>query len=217
MNATRHTLRRPRIGSVAASGFVLSAIVMLVGALTPGYNESTETVSRLASPGQPFALLAQAGFVLYGILVLVGAGPLGDSVPDKKRLLGGLISLYGAAALTAGLASKDGPHGTHPTASGIHVDATVLGGAAIISAMIVVAVGSPHAIARRTSTVTASLTCATALTFKVMWGSPFYGLIERVLLALPAMWLSALASTRQADGYPPAGPGFAERSGVLGV
>lgn len=165
--------------SVAA----LVTTIVVVGALTPGYSQSSDTVSRLASPGQPFALVASAGFILYGLLVLAGALTFGD------RLVGRLVAVYGAAAVVAGLAPKDPPDGVPTLASQVHVDATIVGGVAIIAAMAIVAMRSRRVRSSRLSAACCLLTCSLAIAFRFAWGSPIYGLIERAMLAVAMVWL----------------------------
>jgi hypothetical protein len=46
---------RVRLGCVAVSVVMLAAAVIVIGALTPGYNQWSDAVSRLASPGERWA------------------------------------------------------------------------------------------------------------------------------------------------------------------
>ena len=175
------------------SGVVLATTVGFVGALTPDYDDRAETVSRLGSPGQPLALLARSGLVLYGVMVLVGAGLLGRHAPGRERIVGALTALYGAAAVAAGWAPKDAPLAAHTLTSRVHVGATLVGGAAILFTMVLVARTSPLAATRRTAIVVAILSGVVTIIFTCAWGTPVYGTIERCLLALPALWLVGLA------------------------
>lgn len=176
------------------SAGVLAATVMVVGAMTPGYRPWADTVSRLGSPGQPYAATARAGFVLYGLLVLAGAA----AVRGPRWLVG----LYGTAAVVAGLAPKDAAGQPHTALSALHVQATILGGAAIVASMLAVAWdGDWSASYRRASLATAGATVAAAVVFRLTWGSPVYGLVERVLLAVPAAWV-AWAAPRTVGPYP---------------
>jgi hypothetical protein len=170
-----------------ASVVVLVSTIVVVGAVTPGYGQARDTVSRLASPGQPFALLAALGFVSYGALVLLGARSF------QSRLVGRLTAVYGVTAVIAGLAPKDLPGDMHTLTSQIHVDATIVGGIAIIAAMATVGVRSPRLAERRLSLLFAVVTGSMALAFRLAWGSPIYGLLERSLLALAMGWLAWIA------------------------
>ncbi|MEO7556318.1 MAG: DUF998 domain-containing protein [Acidimicrobiales bacterium] len=176
-----------------ASAWVLTTTVVVIGALTPGYSPMRDTISRLASEGQAFAPQARAAFVLYGGLVLVGAGALGCHAPGRQRGLAALIRVFGATAVVAGLAPKALATEPGTRSSHIHVAATVVGGAAILTALILVALHSPSVALRRASLVVAVLTATAVLVFRFSWGSPTYGLVERVVIAPAAFWISALA------------------------
>jgi hypothetical protein len=54
---------RIRLGCAAASAVVFALAVIVIGSLTPGYDQWSDAVSRLASPGEPWALAA--GIVKY--------------------------------------------------------------------------------------------------------------------------------------------------------
>jgi hypothetical protein len=65
---------RSRLGCAAASAAVFALAVIVIGSLTPGYDQWSDAVSQLASPGEPWALAARAAFAAYGLLVVAGAG-----------------------------------------------------------------------------------------------------------------------------------------------
>jgi len=52
---------RIRLGCTAASVAMFTAAVVVLGALTPGYNQWSDTVSRLGSPGERWALVGANG------------------------------------------------------------------------------------------------------------------------------------------------------------
>jgi len=56
---------RVRLGCAATSAAVFASAVILIGSLTPGYDQWSDPVSRLASPGEPWALAARAAFAAY--------------------------------------------------------------------------------------------------------------------------------------------------------
>jgi hypothetical protein len=133
------------------SAVVLAVTVVAIGAVTPGYRPWADTVSRLGSPGQPHAWAARAAFVLYGLLVLAGA----SAACGSHRL----VRLYGVAAIVAGVAPKDPPGSHHTLLSAIHVDATMLGGVAILIAMLAVGCdGRSSSTCRRGSLAAAGIT-----------------------------------------------------------
>ncbi len=175
---------------------------MVVGALTPAYSYRADTVSRLGSPGEPYALLERTGVGLYGLLVIVGAGPLGRRAPGKERLVAGAITVYGAAAVVAGVAPKDLPGAPHTVMSKVHVDATLAGGLGIVVAMVLVGLRSSSPVERWASTVVASLTACGVVIFERCWGSGVYGLVERGLLAFAALWVVGLALGALSDEHP---------------
>jgi hypothetical membrane protein len=182
------------LGCVAASVGVLVLAVIVLGSLTPGYDQGADAVSRLASPGEPWALAAQAAFVAYGLLVLAGAGALRPCAGRYGRLLACCLTIYGLAGLVAGVAPKDQPGAPHTTVSEVHVVACVLAGALAIAAMTLVSSGGPTRATRRTAAALAVLTVVAAVIFKYTWGTRVYGISERVVLGLGMCWISALAA-----------------------
>jgi hypothetical membrane protein len=184
---------RIRLGGVAASAALFALAVVVIGALTPGYDQWSETVSRLASPGERWALAARAVFIAYGLLVIAGASTLRHCVQRHGGALALLLALYGAACIVAGLAPKDQP-GIHTATSQLHVASTVAGGALAIGAMVLVARYGLTRRARRTAAALALLTTMASVILRCTWGSPVYGLCERVVLGLGMCWISVLAA-----------------------
>jgi hypothetical protein len=181
-------VRRPLL----AGAVVLAVTVAVLGALTPGYSHGADTVSRLASPGQPHAAVARAALVGYGLLVVAGAGALGRHAPGRERLLVALTCAYGGAGVVAGLAAKDLP-GTAPTAAGaVHVAAALAGGGAAVASMALVWRRSPDPRRRLVAGALAVAVPTLALAFQRSWGTGVYGYVERLLVALPVLWLAAL-------------------------
>jgi hypothetical membrane protein len=178
---------------VAASAALFALAVVVIGALTPGYDQWSETVSRLASPGERWALAARAVFIAYGLLVIGGACTLRHCVQRHGGALALLLALYGAACIVAGLAPKDQP-GIHTATSQLHVASTVAGGALAIGAMVLVARYGLTRRARRTAAALALLTTMASVILRCTWGSPVYGLCERVVLGLGMCWISVLAA-----------------------
>ncbi len=188
--------RTVRLACVVSSAVVLGTAVVVIGTMTPGYRPMAETVSRLGSAGQPHAAWMQAVFVLYGLLVLVGAGPVGDYVTQRPRLLSEAIAGYAAAGVVAGLAPKDPPDVPVTTVSQIHVAATIVGGAMILVAMISVARFGPARGDRRAAVALAAFTVVGVVVFRFTWGSSTYGLVERSFLGASAGWVSVIAARR---------------------
>jgi hypothetical membrane protein len=194
VTTTQHpAFRTARLWSILASAVVLAATIVVVGALTPGYSQLSETVSRLGSRGQPHTVLARAGLVLYGLLVVIGAGALGARAPGKERMLAVLVGGFGVAGVVAGIAPKDPPDGPHTLTSQIHVTAAITGGAMLMVAMVLVARYAQLRSDRLAAAVAIAITTSGVIVFPFLWGTAIYGLVERVLLATGSGWLVVLA------------------------
>lgn len=190
-----------RLGCTAASAAVLALAVLILGSLTPGYDQGADAVSRLASPGEPWALAARGAFVAYGLLVLAGVGALQPDAGRYGRPLAACLTIYGLACLVAGLAPKDQPGAPHTTVSEVHVVACVLAGALAIAAMTLVSRCGATPATRRTAAAMALLTTVAAIIFKYTWGTRVYGISERVVLGLGMCWISALAAGVLLSGH----------------
>lgn len=76
---------------------IIGVVIIIVGQLTPDYNQISDTVSRMGTPGRPYAWLLHGGYYVYGILMGVAAYGLSrtiGSVPGAK----GLATLLGIHA-----------------------------------------------------------------------------------------------------------------------
>lgn len=191
----RHGWFRIRLGCAAASSAVFACAVIVIGSLTPGYSQWSDPVSRLASPGEPWALEARAAFAAYGLLVVAGAGTLRRYAGHQGHRLARCLALYAGACVVAGVAPKDQPGAAPTLVSQVHVAAAVLAGALLLGAMALVAMCGQARIARRAAVAMALLTGLAAGIFRLTWGTQAYGLSERVLLGLGMGWISALATS----------------------
>src|ERR1700730_2524982 len=100
---------------------VLGAVVILVGgAVTPGYDPAEKTISRLAEPGLPAA--AAVGLALFIVRVAL----LGIAVAARPKALPGriLLGLAGGALLVSAAVPLDPGSGRATT---IHRVATTIG------------------------------------------------------------------------------------------
>jgi Protein of unknown function (DUF998) len=193
---------RLRLGCAAASAGVFAIAVIVIGSLTPGYNQWSDAVSRLASPGERWALAARAAFAVYGLLVVAGASTLQWCAGRHGHTLARCLTLYGLACVIAGVAPKDQPGAAHTTVSQLHVAAAVLAGALAIGTMTLVSRCGLTRATRRAAVAMALLTGLAAGIFKYTWGTQMYGISERVLLGLGMCWISALA-VRELLASPP--------------
>jgi hypothetical membrane protein len=175
---------------LVAGAVVMAVTVLVAGAWTPGYDLRSDTVSRLASPGQPYAAAVRMAIVVDGLLIVAAARRIG-----AQR---GLVVLSGVATVVAGIAPKDPPHVDATMASRLHVGAAVCSQAALIAAMWMVARRGRHAGERRASALAGTVAIAAAVIFPFTWGSMIYGLLERLLLLVPATWLIAITRPARA-------------------
>ena len=200
-------VRRPsgRLGGTAAAGPVLAVAVLVAGVATPGYSQFRDTVSLLEAPGQPVAALVRVGLVTYGSLLVWGARDIRRRPPSNAGAVCILIRVYGLAAIVTGVAPKD-PTSSHAPLSTVHVDATIIGGAGLLAAMVIVARSWPDAAGRIRSTWAAGVGAGGVVLFRFVWGSPVYGLVERALLVVATWWVASLTSrpgTDRTDGPSP--------------
>ena len=191
---------RLRLAGAIAAGPALAMAITIAAVRTPGYSNWRDTVSRLGSPGQPWARLVQLAFVGYGLSVIAGSGAI-THVRHSSRMFLASIRVYGAGAVIAGLAPKSLPGASPTTASQVHVYATVVGGIAIVTAMAMVSVTDPSPTVRATSAAAAVVVLTASAAFRFTWGASYYGAIERLVL-LPALaWVTVIAmlARHQAD------------------
>jgi len=143
----------------------LVTTTVVAACLTPSYDWRADTISALAAPHQPFALVVRAAIALYGALVIA-------AVHDDHDVIALLVRIHGACTIVVAVAPK-------PSAmSDVHVAAAVVAGAAIIASMLVAR--SPRV---------AAATFLTVIAFELAWGTALYGVIERALLTIDVVWL----------------------------
>jgi hypothetical membrane protein len=177
---------------LTAAVVLLGVTVVLAGELTPGYDHRHDTVSRLASPGQPFAMVVRSAIVAVGVQVTLTARVLRNSAATYRRLVGLLVGVAGAAAVVVGVAPKDPPDVGPTTLSQLHVAASLVGVGALVAGMIYVTRSSPHRVERRRSTASLALIVIAATAFPFTWGTVIYGVLQRIILATALAWLIAV-------------------------
>lgn len=95
--------------------------VFTTGLLTPGYDPLLRTVSRLATPGMPYAVATDLGIALAGLACLAVAVATDGGTSAGRAAL----AVAGVAFLTAAIVHLDpaspGASWTHRTASGLAV------------------------------------------------------------------------------------------------
>ena len=170
--------------------------VLLATAWTPGYDSRRETVSRLASAGQPYATPVRVATVVAGVGVLAAAGRAASRVRTGRRLVRALVTIAGAATVVAGVFPKAPPAVAGSTASAVHVAAAVTAGAGLVAAMALVAVRGTGRRDRRTSALAATVSAAAGAAFPFLWGTLVYGVLERVVVVTAGAWVLAAGSGR---------------------
>jgi hypothetical membrane protein len=178
---------------VVASTALLVLAVGVLSAMTPGYESTAETISRLGSAGQPYAAWTRLVFVLYGVLVLAGCVPLGEAGRERRRWVSAGVAGYALAAVVTGLAPKDPPDVPATLTSQTHVAATVVGGVAILVAMVVVAREATRRFDRVFSALVAGCAVIDVVVFRFSWGLSYYGVLQRVSIGLGLLWLTVVA------------------------
>jgi len=184
---------RRSIEALTAAAVLLGVTVLLTGELTPGYDHRYDTVSRLASPGQPYAMVVRSAIVAVGVLVTLTARALRESAANYRRLVSRLVGVAGAAAVVVGVAPKDPPDVRPSTVSQLHVTASLIGVGALVAAMVYVAWSSPDSAERRRSAASVTLIVIAGAAFPLTWGSVVYGLLQRIILVTALAWLVATA------------------------
>ena len=194
---------------LAVGSLLLVVTVIVVGALTPDYDHRYDTVSRLASPGQPYAAVVRGAIVAVGALVLVRARVCRTLAAAGAQVVNRLLAVAGTAMVVSGIAPKD-PPGVRPTlASQLHVAAVVSGVAALAVAMAHTAWRGRRPAERRGSAAALAVVTVLGGTFPLAWGTGAYGLLQRAVLATALTWLVAATWLR----VMPPGPSAAGRRG----
>jgi hypothetical protein len=157
-------------------------LVLVAGAITPGYDPATRTVSRLAVPGMPEAWMAEVAIGLIAVSCFALA-----SAQQGSRISRWALVVAGGALIGAALVRLD-PASTTSTAA--HRIAT---GLAIVSLTI-----APLAAARSYGRVSLGIGLAeiAALSVGALLPTSFsaWGLWERCLLVLPLAWIMVVSA-----------------------
>lgn len=159
-----------------ASPPVAAAMVTIAGAETPAYDPAALTISRLAVPGMPHALLVQAAICVAA----AGCLALALRVPQVRRFL----VIAGAGLLVTALIRLD-PASAPATAA--HRIASAVAVAGLVAAPLLYG---------RISLVVAVAEVTVLIVGLGLLTTSFseWGLWERCLLALPLAWMMLVAA-----------------------
>ncbi len=195
--------RRDRflLGCGPAAGAVLVIAVVWASAVTPGINQFSDTISRLAAPGQPHPWILRTGLILCGVLsVAFGVGLLRAQRRGVFRwgVLAGLVA-FGVSTAITGLARDYPVRGGSATGweGAVH---NLFARVAIYGILAAMAALVPAAAGRRPASVPAVVFSAVALVLVAAAGL-FYpdvppssrGLAQRLALLIVFVWMAATA------------------------
>ena len=90
--------RRSLVKWAAVAGIVapilFTILYLVLGAVTPGYNAYSQTISELGQVGQQYAVIQDANFVITGLLIIGFESSLRASIPRSRTFnLGGVLLL----------------------------------------------------------------------------------------------------------------------------
>ena len=203
--------RRDRflLGCGPAAGAVLVIAVVWASAVTPGINQSSDTISRLAAPGQPYPWILRTGLVLCSVLsIAFGVGLLRAQRRGVFRwgVLAGLV-VFGISIAITGLA-RDYPvrGGSEMGWEGsVH---NLFARVAIYGILAAIAAFAPASAGSRPARVPAVVFSAVALVLIAAAGlfypgvpPAFRGLVQRLALLIIFAWMAVTSVlARRAGG-----------------
>ena len=76
---------------------IMGAIIIVVGQLTPDYNQISDSISRMGTPDRSYAWLLHGGYYVYGILMGIAAYGISRTIGSTPRA-NGLAILLGIHA-----------------------------------------------------------------------------------------------------------------------
>jgi len=193
--------RRDRflLGCGPGAGAVLFIAVVWASAVTPGINQSSDTISRLAAPGQPHPWILRTGLILCGVLsIAFGAGLIRALRRGVFRwgVLAGLV-VFGVSTAITGLA-RDYPirggseMGWEGEVHNLFARVAIYGILTAMAAFVLAAAGGRPArmAAVVVSVVALVLVAATGLFYPDVPPS-FRGLVQRLALLIIFSWMAA--------------------------
>ncbi|HSS61685.1 MAG TPA: DUF998 domain-containing protein [Candidatus Limnocylindrales bacterium] len=159
--------------------------VVIAGMLTPGYDPVARTISRLASPGMPYAGAVGLAIVLVALSCIALAAAL---TYQSIRLRAALVVAAGALLVAAAIHLDP----ASATATAIHRLASAV--AALSLAVSPALMRRPYP---RFSVIVGAIEAALLVAAPFLLATPFnaWGAWERALLALALAWLVVVAAT----------------------
>ena len=184
---------------------VFTALVVLGSYLRPGYDQASQYLSDLGSGSDATATVQRLNFFVTGLLTLVFVIGLGRTQKHDTSFKAGafLLGLFGATTLGVGVFSCD-PGCPVPGASFsqmAHNLLTAIGFVSVGLAPVLIASGFGNTMSRsfilysKATTATSWILLMVFLFGAVSTGplSPWLGVIQRLFLAVPWLWIAVTA------------------------
>ncbi len=171
----------------AAGPLAAAAIVVTAGLATPGYDPLERSISRLASPGRPGALLVDLAFAGVGVSLLALA--LG--------LRSWLLAAAATGILAVSLVSTDPGH---PAATAVHRLVTLAAFGALALAPLAAARRLPGGYARLSFWMGALAVGLLVLALSLVAGGLRVGAWERCFAAVTLGWAVLMGSRLSRSG-----------------
>ena len=188
------------LGCGPAAGAVLVIAVVWASAVTPGISQSSDTISRLAAPGQPHPWILRTGLVLCGVLsIAFGVGLLRAQRRGVFRwgVLAGLV-VFGVSIAITGLA-RDYPvrggseMGWEGAVHNLFARVAIYGILAAMAALVPAAAGRPARVPAAIFSAVALVLVAAAGLFYPGVPPSLRGLVQRLALFIIFAWMAATA------------------------
>ncbi len=179
---------------------ILFAVMVLVeGFLTPGYNQISQPMSDLGaySVYGSHAVLQNINFWAFGVLVVTFAVGLGLAIPRSGAVTNTLV-VFAVLAATAGFF----PDQPNPYPGGVHAVISIVAFIFVILSQFFMwrrlrrSTGEEKTNWGRYGTyslVSGVLSVVLLFVFGSAQGSAFYGLAQRLFVAVPWLWIEVMA------------------------
>ena len=186
------TTRRLAIGGVVGPAAFVTAWAVL-GARMPGYDPTTDAISRLAADGASSQVRMTAGFVAFGVGVPLFAVALRDALPGRAWMT---AAATGIATLGVAAFPLDGWAGDPPHAMAASIGYVTLAATPLLAAGPLADLGHRRAAFASRVIGVAALVCLAGTTV-----AERSGLLQRMGLTLGDIWLVVAAVGILRGGY----------------
>ncbi len=180
-----------------AAPIIFAMMVGVEGFIAPGYSQVTQPISDLGAYSLygSTALLQNVNFWVFGVLVVIFAFGLRRTVPGVGKVPVAL-GIFGTMVFVAGLF----PDQPVPYPGGVHALVSFVAFFSIIISQFVAwrrfgrkELGRGWAYYSNYSLASGVISVALLIVFASLQGSPYLGVAQRLFLAVPWIWVGALA------------------------